>query len=279
MLNQNKGMLTCFLMFKKDNIHRLYAIYYNINDNNIYYNTDTNYNPKHSSYETDDDIECIKSVLDPSRSKALVSLYRESGIMTSFIYYFNSFFSYRRNQFFNNSYCMQNYFGLQVYHFKSNNEYINSCLDVDGNLLIELYGENLNLYFYAKISKKKLANNGYSILYSNYTDNYFFISQEEPFNLLFEDNEELENIRNNFHIEDYLYHTDIQEEDSKTDQKIDKKEEEESKNKFEKESELIEEESEDKTEKYKEKEESETKKDEKPENEEMQSETDEEELI
>ena len=209
MLYKNSNILTCFLMAYNNNLasynqfYKMYALFFNVNDNGIYFNTSIY--PK-ASYNNDTDIECIKSVLSPSRSRALVSLYRVSGKMMSFVFdiEYSSDFPDNRNVFFNNSYCMQNYFGLQIYYFKNNEESINSCLDTEGNLLIELYGENFNLYYYKKIAKHFLTMNQYSILYSNYTDKYFFISNDEPLSLLFGDNEEFLNIKNNYCNEDCI---------------------------------------------------------------------------
>lgn len=36
-----------------------------------------------------------------------------------------------------------NYFGLNIYYYKFNGEIINSCLDTNGNILIEFYTDNL----------------------------------------------------------------------------------------------------------------------------------------
>ena len=85
--------------------------------------------------------------------------------------------------------------------------------------MIAFYGEDFNVYYYTKIIKTKRSKYGYSILYSKYLDEYFYVSQEEPFIPLFDDKGELEKIRNNFNIEDYL--------DNKENSKI---EEEESQN-------------------------------------------------
>ena len=45
---------------------------------------------------------------------------------------------------------MMNYFGLNIYYYKFNGEIINSCVDTNGNILIEFYGDNLKVYHYNK---------------------------------------------------------------------------------------------------------------------------------
>ena len=99
---------------------------------------------------------------------------------------------------------MMNYFGLNIYYYKFNGEIINSCLDTNGNILIEFYTDNLKIYHYKIIKKNKSPMYGYSILYSNFIGKYFFISEEEQFKLLNGDDDDFENIKNNFNIEDYL---------------------------------------------------------------------------
>ena len=70
--------------------------------------------------------------------------------------------------------------------------------------MIEFYSDNLKVYHYSIIKKFKSPMYGYSILYSNFIGKYFFISEEEQFKLLNGDDDDFENIKNNFNIEDYL---------------------------------------------------------------------------
>ena len=126
--------------------------------------------------------------------------------MKSFIFSIDqkNIYSIDFNNYFKNNFCKRNYVGLNVYYFKQNEEYINSCLDNNGNLLVEFYDQNFNIYNYQIINYNKTNIFGYSILYSNCTGKYFFVSEEEPFRLLVGDNEQLENIKQNFRIEDCL---------------------------------------------------------------------------
>ena len=82
-----------------------------------------------------------------------MSLYSSSGELKSFIFDINdkkNFADIHFNQYFRNNSCMMNYFGLNIYYYKFNGEIINSCLDTNGNILIEFYGDNLKVYHYNK---------------------------------------------------------------------------------------------------------------------------------
>ena len=191
MIDKDKNdILACFFLMEKE----LYVDFYLFGNNYTYSYEKYKYNS--NSYK---DIECIKSVANNDRSKALVSLYSKTGELKSFAFNINTktIYSIKINDNFKGYYCKQNYFSLNVYHFKETDEFINSCLDNFGNILVEYYNVNLT------VTKHKIRNYGkdnlygYSILYSNCTKDYFLISQEEPFKLLFGDNEELENIKKN----------------------------------------------------------------------------------
>ena len=149
-------------------------------------------------------IECMKSVVNANHSKILVTLYTSSGELKSFIYdiNYNTFYStIEVKQNFKEYFCKRRIFGLNTYYFKYKEDFINSCVDTDGNILIEFYDKDFNLYDYDIISNKYRISFAYSILYSNCTKNYFYISQEIPFQLLYGDNTQLENIKKNFSIE------------------------------------------------------------------------------
>lgn len=127
-----------------------------------------------------------------------MSLNSSSGELKSFIFDINdkkNFTEFHFNQYFKNNYCMMNYFGLNIYYYKFNGEIINSCLDTNGNILIEFYTDNLKIYHYKIIKKNKSPMYGYSILYSNFIGKYFFISEEEQFKLLNGDDDDFENIK------------------------------------------------------------------------------------
>ena len=147
------------------------------------------------------DVECIKSIINSNRSKTLVSLYSLSGELKSFIYDINTDSVLKLKQNFIEFFCKHHYFGLNLYYFKYKENFINSCLDTDGNILIEFYDKDFNLYDYDIISNNNRISFGYSILYSNCTQKYFYISQEIPFKLLYGDNIQLDNIKKDFNIE------------------------------------------------------------------------------
>ena len=146
-------------------------------------------------------IECMKSIINANHSKTLVTLYSSSGELKSFIYDINTNRVLNLKQNFIEFFCKHHYFGLNLYYFKYKEDFINSCLDTDGNILIEFYDKDFNLYDYDIISNNNRISFGYSILYSNCTKKYFYISQEIPFKLLYGDNTQLENIKKNFSIE------------------------------------------------------------------------------
>ena len=146
------------------------------------------------------DIECIKSVVNYNHTKALFGLYSSSGILKTFFYDANEIDNIIFNGNFGSYQCKRNYFGLNIYYYKQNEQYVNSCTDLSGNLLLEIYDKNLDMYDYF-ISQKSLNNKVYSILYSNCTDKYFLISDKKALDLLDGDKEELDEIKNNFKIE------------------------------------------------------------------------------
>ena len=220
MIDKNKNIsLTCFLLMEK----YFYAVFNYSQEEYLPLYED--YLKKNvQPYYKYDDVKYIKSVLISNHSKAFVSLYSSSGELKSFLFDINNkedFYYIRFNQYFKNNNCSTlNYFGFNIYYYKYNGEYINSCLDTNGNLLIEFYSDNLTIYHYQIIKKTKIPIHGYSILYSNFTGEYFFISDEEPFKLLNGDDNDFENIKNNFDIKDCL--TEEEEEES---EKLEEKEE------------------------------------------------------
>ena len=130
------------------------------------------------------DIKCIKSVANSSCSKALVSLYSSTGELKSFAFNINEeyFYKININQYLNNNTCKDSYFALNMYYNKYNGKFINSCLDPNGNILIELYDKNLNIYHYQIINNNKTIIYGYSILYSNCTEKFFLFHTKNLLN-------------------------------------------------------------------------------------------------
>lgn len=167
--------------------NKLYVLFYDILGN--WLDVSKNFLPNSNSIQN---IVCIKSIVNSNHSKALVSLINLDGEMKSFIFNIDNkkISDIHLNQYFSkDNACKRNYYGLNLFYLKSNEEYINSCIDLQENLLIEFYDKNFNLYNYKNIDF------GYSILYSNCTQKYFFFSNEEPFKLLEGDDEELEEIK------------------------------------------------------------------------------------
>ena len=150
------------------------------------------------------DVECIKTVVNSDKSKALVCLYSTTGLLKSFLFDLYKKEMYDLNHYFDNKFCKSTFFSLNVYYFESKNEFINSCLDENGNILVEYYGGDFNIYNYEIIETKKRIIYGYSILYSNCTKELFLVSGENSFKLLNGDDEEFEKIKKDFRIEDCL---------------------------------------------------------------------------
>ena len=224
---EKNNSLTCFLLMEKENKVKYLFVIYNYSQEEYL----TIYKDKDLYFQTNYDyksVKCIKSVLISSRSKAFVSLYSSFGELKSFIFDINNkndFGNIRFNQYFKNNNCSTlNYFGFNIYYYKYNGEFINSCLDTNGNLMIEFYSDNLTLYHYKIIKKTKTPLHGYSILYSNFTGEYFFISDEEPFKLLNGDDNDFEYVKNNFDIKDCLTEEEEEEESEKSEEKEESKE-------------------------------------------------------
>ena len=215
--NKNNKLLICFFLaqyYSKDT--RLCVIFVDIKKDYLTFNdgwfSDT---PSPLYYNSYNDVECIKSVVNSEYSKALVSLYTTSGELKSFSYDINykKLDKIKFNQNFNNNRCNKKYLGLNVYYYHQNEQYINSCLDTNGNMFVEFYWNNLSIIDSQIIQKENENIYGYSILYSNCTDKYFIISEYESFNLLIGDNTELENIKKNFDISKCLFFEDSKEEE------------------------------------------------------------------
>ena len=181
-------------------------LYYNTaNTTNSFLSFDTAYSL--AEYNNNNKgIWCIKSTVNYDHSKALISFYTSEGILKSFFYDL-SILDDRYNITFNVNFvsyqCKKNNLGLNVYYYRQKEEFVNSCIDLNGNILAEFYDRNYNIYDYY-ISQKTVYNNIYSILYSNCTQKYFLISEKQKFVLLDGDKEELEEIKNNFDIDNCI---------------------------------------------------------------------------
>ena len=194
MTDNNKNNLLVFFFVVRD---EFFNAFYELGKSDIYISSKFNVNK--IPYN---DTECLKSAINSDHSKALISLFSGIGEMKSFMFDINEKkMSKILNTHFPNHFCSHSYFGFKVYYYKQNDEFINSCLNINGDLMIGIYDKDVNNYYenIKKIDKEIVY--GYSILYSNCTQKYFLISQEENLKLLIGDNEELENIKNNFHIE------------------------------------------------------------------------------
>ena len=192
MINKdNVTSIVCFLLSNSGSLsrtNRLEGYFYFVTDNGFSYNSSI---PDFSnSYN---DIECIKSFPNPNHNKALISLYSSSGEMKSFIFDIDSYKYIKIIQNFNYNTCRKSYYSLYVNYYKYNSEYINSCLDPDGNLLIEFYNEDLKNTNNLIIDNSNI-NNAFSILYSNCTQKYYLVSENNKFKSLIEDDEELDDL-------------------------------------------------------------------------------------
>lgn len=83
----------------------------------------------------------------------------------------NSIISYSKK-------CLNKYYGIKVNYFQNSNEFIFSCLTLDGGIQLEAYDKDINnarkneLYVLTDCS----TIHGYSILYLNSEEDYFIIS-------------------------------------------------------------------------------------------------------
>ena len=81
------------------------------------------------------EILCIKSVRKKDKTKMLVSLYLSTDEARFFIFDFN-LGSVLTNKYFIDQHCRLEYYGLKINYYKEKDEYILSCIDYNGKILV-----------------------------------------------------------------------------------------------------------------------------------------------
>ena len=178
---KNKGLSCQFLKLNfEDIITCFYSIYYTYDCISISYfiingnSLEVRFNNVQYKWKN---IEIIKSSITSDHKKSLFCFFLFSGAVNCIFYDFyynneiNMIISYSKK-------CLNKYYGIKVNYFKNSNEFVFSCLTLDGGIQIETYYKN-----FKNINKNEIYPltdcsyiNGYSILYLNNEEDYFIIS-------------------------------------------------------------------------------------------------------
>ena len=198
--NYGKVIVCFFLVYKND-------IDYDDDYNNDYdyfltfdyFSIDSSNNfVRHTSFYSDHfdfpEISCIKSSITPDQSKALVGYYLYNGDPSYFIFDISVDNIYYLSTYdFLNRTCRNEFHGLKVNYYEDKEEYILTCIDNNGKILIEMYDKDLENYneFFKYTDCEEIY--GYSVLFSIVTQKYYIISdvncneKQYPINLLYGD--------------------------------------------------------------------------------------------
>ena len=183
----------------------------------------------------------IKSVLTQNKSKALIAISDSRRMLHYVIFNINNVREITIGKF-EDDYCRNQYHGLKVNYYKDKKDYILSCIDDNGKILIEFFDKNLNDYNYTNKYSDCENINGYSILFIYYDQVYYILSDvkcngiENPFNLLHGDIIENENNEEEEEEEEVVKEAEEEKEEEEEDEE---EKEEEEKNEEEKEKEEI----------------------------------------
>ena len=227
--SQNINSIICFFLIYTNNYYLLTVDNFLINNDNIIVQ-DSNYIADHFIFPS---IRYIKSCIAKDHSKALVGLILTTGECRYFIFNINVYYNddYIQNYYFIDQHCRSQYHGLKINYYKEKEEYIYTCIDDNGKILIEMYDENLNIYNYTFKYTDCKEIYGYSIIYSKFKEKYYIISDVNcrgnnyPINLLYGDLKEEENEEKKNDEE-----KEVDKEEEENDELNDKDKEEEQKN-------------------------------------------------
>ena len=205
---KNKG-LSCQYMTYRYNINLIICFfliytsdYYLTVDNFLINNNNSivqysNYIVYHFNFPS---IGCIKSCIAKDHSKVFVGLILTTGECRYFIFNINDYYDDSiQNWYFVDQHCRDQYHGLKINYYKEKEDYIYSCIDDNGKILIEMYDKNLKNYNFTFKYTDCEEIYGYSIIYSKFKEKYFIISDVNckgnnyPINLLYGDLKEEEN--------------------------------------------------------------------------------------
>ena len=264
--NWEKVIVCFFLVYKNDDDYDYYNkdnYFYDYFLTFDYFSIDSSNNlVRHTGFICNHfnfpEISCIKSSVTPDQSKALVGFYFNNGMPSYFIFDINADYIYYLSTYdIFNQHCRNEFHGLKVNYYEDKEEYILTCIDDNGKILIEMLDKDLKNYNYTFKYTDCEEIYGYSILFSIFTQKYYIISdvncneKQYPINLLYGDmnyNEEKEEEREEEKKEK-------EEEEEEDEDEEEKKEEKEEKEKEEDKEEETEEEKEEEDEEEKEKEE------------------------
>jgi len=184
-----KEVIVCFFLIYDDDYYLAIEHFLIGNNNNII---------KYSNYETDyfdyDEIKCIKSIVNPEHTRALVSLYLYTGEINYFTYNINiEMDEFEYTCYDDDDRSRLQFYGLKVNYYEEIEQFLLSWIDNKGKIIIVLFDKNFNdmddIYKYTECEKIY----GYSIIYSNNALKYYIISdvncngKNYPINLLYGD--------------------------------------------------------------------------------------------
>ena len=167
-----KDVIACFFLVFYNREYYIVMDYFIIDNNNILV--------KHSNFIYDSfkfpEIKCIKSAVNPERTKALIGLYLRTGEVRFFIFDINVNINTLKIFYFIDEYSRDEYHSLKVNYYEETEQYILSFIDDNGKIKIMTYDKNFNdideIDKYTECEKIY----GYSIVFSNTTKKYYIIS-------------------------------------------------------------------------------------------------------
>ena len=169
MVHSSHGqVLSCYFIIYKDGDYNFVVDYFQVSTNKIILHP--NFVP---DYYFLGEAKCIKSLLIDFYN-SFICLYISNGEGRCKIFNINEqddgIF-----HFFPRFICKDAYYGLKVSYYKEKEEYIFSCIIEDGGIGIEFFDKDLNNYE-ELIKRFDCDIYGYSIIYSNDTNNYYLLS-------------------------------------------------------------------------------------------------------
>ena len=120
------------------------------------------------------EILCIKSIRKKDKTKMFVFLYLSTDQARYFIFDFN-LGSQLKYIYFVDQHCRLEYYGLKINYYKEKDEYILSCIDYNGKILVEFYDKDFKNYNYTFKYIDCETIYGYSILYKKMKKSIMYI--------------------------------------------------------------------------------------------------------
>ena len=133
------------------------------------------------------DIQCFKSVISIDRSKVFFCFYNSVGETSCWIYDMNKKMEY--NGYGYDKHCLTKYYALNLKYFPEKNQYVFSCLTEGGGIQFYIFNQTFQYPISYKYDEYKFTDfasiYGHSILYYNYKECYYLLSDLENNNIYY----------------------------------------------------------------------------------------------